>query len=205
MTTVQPHAIWALAWSSKLVSLRCRCRRTADEVSTYGRTFDTDGGTGLGTYSQFHTPYPVGSSHLWGIYPKDLVTILICRYTNWRVLNRRRPVGNKTGLCRVVKVYKLCRVKTIRIAVSTVMDDTWILLDIQEPVLLLPSLPLFLSLFWNSMKYVSCRGQSHWWEILLWISNPFSSKTAFIKSSVVFQTKLAFMQKNHTTFLWSHM
>ena len=46
MTTVQPHAIWA--WSSKLVSLKCRCRRTADEVSAYGRTFGTDGGTGLG-------------------------------------------------------------------------------------------------------------------------------------------------------------
>ena len=30
VTTVQPHAIWALAWSSNLVSLRCRCRRTAD-------------------------------------------------------------------------------------------------------------------------------------------------------------------------------
>ena len=80
MTTVQPHAIWALAWSSKLVSLRCRRRRTADEVSAYGRTFGIDGGTGLGTYSQFRAPYPVGSSHLWGpCHDPDLpVYQLVC-------------------------------------------------------------------------------------------------------------------------------
>ena len=69
--------------------------------------------------------------------------------------------------------------KTIRIAVSTVMDDTWILLDMQEPVLLIPS--LHPSLSQNPMEYVSCRGQSHWWEILHSSWNMFSSKTAFIK------------------------
>ena len=33
MITVQPHAIWALAWSSKLVSLRCRCHRITDGIA----------------------------------------------------------------------------------------------------------------------------------------------------------------------------
>lgn len=41
--------------------------RTADEVAAYGRTFGTDGGTGLRTYSQYRAPDPVGMSHLWGI------------------------------------------------------------------------------------------------------------------------------------------
>ena len=65
--TVQPHAIWALAWLSKLVSLWCRCCRTAEGVDVATRTLGTDGGTGGWGRTLNSVPDPVGMSHHRGI------------------------------------------------------------------------------------------------------------------------------------------
>jgi hypothetical protein len=189
-----------LALSSRLVSLRCRCLRTSDEVSSYGGAFRIGGGTGLGTYSQFRAQDHVDMSHPWGYLDERSCHGPFCRYSDWCVLNQQPLVGIRTGLYRVVKVYHLCRVKTIQIAVSMVMGDTSILLDIHELFMLFPSLPP--SFPWNltAIRYVSFQGQSQWWEVLHCLKNMFSSKIVFIKSSVTLQIKLTFMQMNHTTF-----
>ena len=130
---MQPHAIWALAWSSKLVSLWCRCCRTADEVSAYGRTFGTDGGTGLGTYSQFRrqTRWAChifgGSSQKTSSQSRSAGTPIGEYYTSGHWWATRRD-------CVMWwKCTTSAECKTIRIAMSMVMDDTWIFLDIQEP------------------------------------------------------------------------
>ena len=50
------------------------------------------------------------------------------------------------------------------------------------------------------MEKLRYRGHSLWWETLHWTQNLVFVKISFIKSIIVLQVKLAFMQKNHIAF-----
>ena len=136
---MRPHAIMALAWLSKLVSLRCRCCRTAD--GTMQRRSELD-----------FIPSTLGSSAQMGerrvglrIRPGGHITSLGDLANRPRHnLSAGTPMGvyhtsgrwwaSRRDCVLWVKCTTSAECKTKRLAVSTVKDDISLLFWMEIPV-----------------------------------------------------------------------